>query len=302
MKSSLIYIPAAQFISFTLFLIFSGKIKTQFLAIFLEGIHLKRARGVRKARHPHMVNLARFWTFFFQLPNWGNIFLLFVSRGWVGWFVCFLRSREFRSLFQFGRAGAVSKRHAQEYKRALHLWSCILVFPSIPVGCNLKEAIELKGGTNNLQADKARESWERPNFHGTLVFQFIFKCSPKQLDNLSVATAERCSQGEIASNLLRADERCVCVSVLLMLENKRWTQDVGQSLSAAEQIPRAGDWQNFLWSRPGYADLQQPKIYTNMVVSVTNFDALLLFFFFFWGKLLFLANSSRQQLLYGITI
>lgn len=139
----------------------------------------------------------------------------------MGWFVCFLRSREFRSLFQFGRAGAVSKRHAQEYKRALHLWSCILVFPIIPVGCNLKEAIELKGGTNNLQADKARESWERPNFHGTLVFQFIFKCSPKQLDNLSVATAERCSQGEIASNLLRADERCVCVSVLLMLENKR---------------------------------------------------------------------------------
>lgn len=54
MKSSLIYIPAAQFISFTLYLIFSWKIKNQFLAVILDGIHLKRARGVRRARRPHM--------------------------------------------------------------------------------------------------------------------------------------------------------------------------------------------------------------------------------------------------------
>lgn len=118
-----------------------------------------------------------------------EIFFALCFKGWVGLFACFLRSREFSPLFQFAGAGvgAVSKWHAQEYKRALHLWSCFVVFPSILVCYNLKEAIELKGGTNILQVHKARESSERPNFHETLLFQFIFKWAPKQLDNLSVA-------------------------------------------------------------------------------------------------------------------
>lgn len=115
-----------------------------------------------KSKAHTWIRVARFWTFF-QLPNWGNIFLLFVSRGGL---VCLLVSSragnfcQFSPLFQFAGAGAgaVSKWHAREYKRALHLWSCFVVFPSIFVCYNLKEAIELKGGTNNLQADKASES------------------------------------------------------------------------------------------------------------------------------------------------
>lgn len=71
----------------------------------------------------------------------------------------------------------------------------------------------------------------------------------------------------------------VGILVFLMSENKHWTnavcQDVGQSLTAIEQILSAANWHNFLWSHSDYADLQQPKIKPNMVVSVTNFGALL---------------------------
>lgn len=192
MKSSLIYIPAAQFISFTLHLIFfSGRSRTNSWPLLTESIWNEPEEWEKRGARTWM-SLARFWTIFFQLPNWENIFCsLFPGGGWVGLFVFSGAGNFGRSspLFQFGRAGAgaVSKWHAQQYKRALHLWSCFLVFPSILVCSNLKEAIELKGGTNNLQADKARESWERPNFHETLVFQFIFKCAPEQLDNLSSA-------------------------------------------------------------------------------------------------------------------
>lgn len=162
MKSSLIYTPPAQIISFTLYLIFSWKIKNQFLAIILDGNHLKWARPSEKSKAHTWIKVARFWTFF-QPPNWGNIFCS-LFRG-VGWFVLLVSSGagnfcRFSPLFQFAGAGvgAVSKWHAREYKRTLHLWSCFVVFPSILVCYNLKEAIELKGGTNNLQADKASES------------------------------------------------------------------------------------------------------------------------------------------------
>lgn len=154
------YFVLARHSSFSLLcaLSFSWKIRNQFLAITFDSNHFRWARREQSEAHT-WVRVARF-CLFFQLGNCGNIFhSLF---GGMGWFACFLWSGnfcQFSPLFQFAGAGVgvVSKWHAQEYKRALHLWSCFVVFPSILVCYDLKEAIELKGGTNNLQADKARE-------------------------------------------------------------------------------------------------------------------------------------------------
>lgn len=139
---------------------FSWKIRNQFLAITFDSNHFKWARRERRGAYT-WGRVARFSPFFF---NWliVEIFFALCLEGWLGLFACFLRSRNFcrfSPLFHFAGTGVwvVSKWHAREYKRALHLWSCFAVFPSILVCYDLKEAIELKGGTNNLQADKARE-------------------------------------------------------------------------------------------------------------------------------------------------
>lgn len=159
------------------------------------------------------IRVARFWMFF-QLLNWGNIFCS-LFRG-VGWFVaCFLRSREFfwfSPLFQFARAGvgAVSKWHAHAYKRALHLWSCFVVFPSIHVCYNLKEAIELKEGqtiyrrTKPVRARSIQISMKHSCFNS-----YLNGLLSSWTTFLWPATADSFSQWEIACNLLRADERCV---------------------------------------------------------------------------------------------
>lgn len=206
-----------------------------------------------------MANLARFWTSFFQLPNWGNIFCsLFPGGGWVGLFVFSGAGNfgRFSPLFQFGRASDMPRNIKEHYIFGAVSWySPASLFVVI-----WKKLLSWKEGQTISRRTK-------PGRAGRGQISMEHSCSNSYLNALPSswttflwpATAERCSQGEIASNLLRADERCVCVSVLLVWENKRWTQDVGQGLSAAEQIPRAVGWHNFLWSRPGNADLQQPK-------------------------------------------
>lgn len=225
---------------------------------------------------------------FFHLPNWGNIFCsLFPGGGWV----CFLRNggisvgpRPCSSLEEQapGLLASDMPRNIKEHYifGAVSWYSPASLFVVI-----WKKLLSWKEGQTISRRTK-------PGRAGRGQISMKHSCCNSYLNGLLSswttflwpATAERCSQGEITSNLLRADERCVCVSVLLVRENKHWTrtgcQDVGQSLSAAEQIPRTVDWHRFLWSHPASADLQQPKINTNTVVSVTNFDALLLNDFF----------------------
>lgn len=214
MKSSLIYTPPAQIISFTLYVIFSWKIKNQFLAIILDGNHLKWARLVRKARPTHELRLPGSGHFFSRLIE--EIFFALCFEGWVGLFCLFPQERgifvgsrpcsslqeQALGLLASDMPGNIKERYifgAVSWYSPAYLF--VIIWKKL---LNWKEGQTIHRRTKPVRARSVQISMKHSCFNS-----YLNGLLSSWTTFLWPATADSFSQREIPCNLLRADERCV---------------------------------------------------------------------------------------------